>query len=116
MGGAVTGGVCGGLFNGDDRFTVGGKFATMAIAGTYTQGQDIDITVQIYTNHVRPCDTPSFGACQCFCHGGPVASKNRDIAAEVVPDFMHLLDRVVREVMCSALTLALAAGSGGATR
>lgn len=52
VGGAETGGVCGGLFNGDDRFTVGGKFATMAIAGTYTEGQNIDITVNIYTNHV----------------------------------------------------------------
>ncbi len=48
----MTGGVCGGLSNGDGRFTVGGQFATMAIAGKYTQGQKIDIKVQIFTNHV----------------------------------------------------------------
>lgn len=53
MGGAATGGVCGGLFDGDERFTVGGTFATMAVAANYTAGQEIEIVIQIWNNHVR---------------------------------------------------------------
>ncbi len=43
----MTGGVCGGVWNGDNRFSAGGMFATNQITGTYTAGQTIDVTVSV---------------------------------------------------------------------
>ena len=44
---SITGGVCGGVWDGDNRFSAGGPFATNQITGTYTEGQIIDVTVRI---------------------------------------------------------------------
>jgi len=51
-GAAVTGGVCGGVFPGDARFSVGGQFAGRTIAANWTEGSVVEIVIQIYTNHV----------------------------------------------------------------
>ena len=45
-------GVCGGLFPGDTRFSVGGQFAKGTIAAKWTAGSTVEIAVQIWTNHV----------------------------------------------------------------
>ena len=42
----MTQSMCGGLFNGDNRFSAGGEFATNKITGTYTEGATIDVTVR----------------------------------------------------------------------
>ena len=44
---SVTGGVCGGVWDGDNRFSAGGVFATNQITGTYVAGQTIDVTVSV---------------------------------------------------------------------
>ena len=43
----MTGGVCGGVWDGDNRFSVGGAFATNQITGTYVAGQTISVTVGV---------------------------------------------------------------------
>jgi hypothetical protein len=44
--------VCGGLFPGDTRFSVGGQFAKGTIAAKWTAGSTVEIAVQVWTNHV----------------------------------------------------------------
>ena len=45
-------GICGGLFPGDTRFSVGGQFAKRTIAAKWTAGSTVEIAIQIWTNHV----------------------------------------------------------------
>ena len=44
-----TGGICGGVYAGDSRFSAGGLFATNQIVKTYTAGATIPIQIQIWT-------------------------------------------------------------------
>ena len=41
-----SGGVCGGLYVGDPRFSAGGMHANNQIVGTYEQGATIDVMVR----------------------------------------------------------------------
>ena len=80
MGASTTGGVCGGLYNGDPRFSAGGQFATGNITSTYTEGSTITIAIQVWTNHVRlifPSLSRLYQQCVCrvmqlpACVSGP---------------------------------------------
>ena len=44
--------MCGGLFPGDTRFSVGGQFAKGTIAAKWTAGSTVEVAIQIWTNHV----------------------------------------------------------------
>lgn len=61
-------GQCGGLFNGDSRFSAGGPFATNQIVATYDEGQTIDVKIFMQINHwgkfqlrLCPLSNPSTG-------------------------------------------------------
>ena len=49
----MTGGVCGGVWDGDNRFSAGGAFATNQITGTYTAGQTMDVSVRLASLHIQ---------------------------------------------------------------